>query len=75
MSTAYTTSLSDGGIDEAGIAVLQFCMIVAVIVVTIGLAIMFCLKKSGQRALRRRGEGADNDEEISDDDFDDEAST
>jgi hypothetical protein len=79
MSTAYTTSASDGGIDEAGIAVLQFSMIVAAIVVTIGLSIMFCLKKSGKRALKRRGKGdADGDddaEESSDEDFDDEDST
>lgn len=81
MSTAYTTSLSDGGIDESGIGVLRFCMILASIVVVIGLAIMFCLKRSGQRALRRRGKGGGEDDgeegdadegSSSDEDFDDE---
>jgi hypothetical protein len=36
MSVAYTTSMSDGGIDESGIDVLRFCMIMASIVVAVG---------------------------------------
>lgn len=71
MSTAYTTSLSDGGVSSSDVSVLRLSMTVASIVVAGGLAIMCCLKASAKRARHKKSDGKLGDDEGSDDDSDD----
>mmetsp|Transcript_28241 Transcript_28241/g.46773 ORF Transcript_28241/g.46773 Transcript_28241/m.46773 type:complete len:757 (+) Transcript_28241:223-2493(+) len=87
MSTAYTTSLSDGGVSEDDVSILKLSMSVAAIVVATGILIICCLKSSGKRARKRKGKMGDDDNDgdaesggesdggESDDSFNDEEST